>query len=129
MQRIIEILVGIPSLVVAILAMIVFRPGIITITIAIGITGWTSMARIMRGRVLQLKDQEFTLASRSLGAEGSGWCRKHLIPNSLGPDHNHADVHDPAAIFAEAFLSFIGLGHTGAGGLSRVPDQRRRPAR
>ena len=59
MQRVIEILIGIPYLVVAILAMVVFQPGIITISIAIGITGWTFMARIVRGRMLQLKDQEF----------------------------------------------------------------------
>jgi len=70
LQRGIEILNGIPYLVIAILAMIVFQPGILTITIALGITGWTFMARIVRGRMIQLKDQEFTLASRSLGAGG-----------------------------------------------------------
>jgi oligopeptide transport system permease protein len=72
MQRIIEILVGIPGLVVAILAMTVFSPGIVTITIAIGITGWVYMARIVRGRMMQLKNQEFVLASRSLGRVGRG---------------------------------------------------------
>jgi hypothetical protein len=59
MVRIVEILNGIPSLVVAILAMTVFRPGIITITIALGITGWTYMALLVRSRMLQLKEQEF----------------------------------------------------------------------
>ena len=110
MQRIIEILVGIPSLVIAILAMTVFRPGIITISIALGITGWVYMARIVRGRMLQLKNQEFTLASRSLGASGSRLVWKHLIPNSLGPIIINLMFTIPAAIFAEAFLSFIGLG-------------------
>ena len=110
MQRVIEILVGIPSLVIAILAMIVFRPGIITISIALGITGWVYMARIVRGRMLQLKNQEFTLASRSLGASGSRLVWKHLIPNSLGPIIVNLMFTIPAAIFAEAFLSFIGLG-------------------
>ncbi len=110
MQRIIEILVGIPSLVIAILAMVVFRPGIITISIALGITGWVYMARIVRGRMLQLKNQEFTLASRSLGASGSRLVWKHLIPNSLGPIIINLMFTIPAAIFAEAFLSFIGLG-------------------
>ena len=72
MQRGIEILNGIPYLVVAILAMLVLSPGIITITIAIGIASWTPMARIVRGRMLQLKEQEFALASRSLGRAGRG---------------------------------------------------------
>jgi oligopeptide transport system permease protein len=110
MQRVIEILNGIPYLVVAILAMVVFNPGIITISIAIGITGWTYMARIVRGRMLQLKEQEFALASRSLGASGSRLVRKHLLPNSLGPIIVNLMFTIPAAIFAEAFLSFIGLG-------------------
>jgi oligopeptide transport system permease protein len=110
MQRVIEILNGIPYLVIAILAMVVFDPGIITISIALGITGWTFMARIVRGRMLQLKEQEFALASRSLGASGFRLVRKHLLPNSLGPIIVNLMFTIPAAIFAEAFLSFIGLG-------------------
>ena len=110
MQRGIEILNGIPYLIVAILAMVVFKPGIITISIALGITGWTFMARIVRGRMLQLKDQEFALASRSLGASGFRLVWKHLIPNSLGLIIINLMFTIPTAIFAEAFLSFIGLG-------------------
>jgi oligopeptide transport system permease protein len=110
MQRVIEILNGIPYLVVAILAMVVFEPGILTITIALGLTGWTYMARITRGRMMQLKQQEFALASRSLGASGSRLVRKHLLPNSLGPIIVNLMFTIPSAIFAEAFLSFIGLG-------------------
>src|SRR5215208_3543838 len=110
MPRGIEILHGIPHLIVAILAMIVFDPGIITISIAIGLTGWTFMARIVRGRMLQLKDQEFALASRALGASGFRLVWKHLIPNSLGLIVINLMFTIPAAIFAEAFLSFIGLG-------------------
>jgi oligopeptide transport system permease protein len=110
MQRGIEILNGVPYLVVAILAMLVLSPGIITITIAIGMTSWTYMARIVRGRMLQLKDQEFTLASRSLGAGRWRLLTKHLLPNSLGPMIVNLMFTIPLAIFAEAFLSFIGLG-------------------
>ena len=110
MQRIIEILNGIPTLVVAILAMTIFQPGIITITIALGITGWTYMALLVRSRMLQLKEQEFALASRSLGASGSRLVWKHLLPNSLGPIIVSLTFTIPDAIFAEAFLSFIGLG-------------------
>jgi oligopeptide transport system permease protein len=110
LQRGIEILNGIPSLVVAILAMVVFNPGILTISIAIGLTGWTFMARLVRGRMIQLKDQEFALASRSLGASGFRLVWKHLIPNSLGLIVINLMFTIPSAIFAEAFLSFIGLG-------------------
>ena len=110
LQRVIEVLNGIPYLVIAILAMVVFNPGILTISIALGITGWTFMARIVRGRMLQLKDQEFALASRSLGASGSRLVRRHLLPNSLGPIIVNLMFTIPSAIFAEAFLSFIGLG-------------------
>jgi oligopeptide transport system permease protein len=110
MQRVLEVLVGIPGLVVAILAMVVFDPGILTITIAIGLTGWVYMARIVRGRMLQLKEQEFALASRSLGAGRYRLITKHLIPNSLGPIIVNMMFTIPSAIFAEAFLSFIGLG-------------------
>src|ERR687897_2627659 len=85
MQRGIEVLNGVPYLVVAILAMLVLSPGIITITVAIGIASWTTMARIVRGRMLQLKEQEFALAARTLGASRTRLLTKHLIPNSLGP--------------------------------------------
>src|SRR5215217_5024563 len=110
MQRVIEVLNGIPYLVVAILMMVIFQPGILTITIALGITGWTYMARIVRGRMLQLKEQEFALASRSLGANRARLLTKHLIPNSLGPMVVNLMFTIPLAIFSEAFLSFIGLG-------------------
>jgi oligopeptide transport system permease protein len=110
MQRGIEVLNGIPYLVVAILAMLVLSPGIITITVAIGIASWTPMARIVRGRMLQLKEQEFALAARSLGASRRRLLIKHLIPNSLGPIIVNLMFTIPLAIFAEAFLSFIGLG-------------------
>jgi oligopeptide transport system permease protein len=110
MQRGVEVLNGIPYLVVAILALLIFDPGILTLVIAIGITSWTSMARIVRGRMLQLKEQEFALASRSLGASRYRLLTKHLIPNSLGPIIVNLMFTIPLAIFAEAFLSFIGLG-------------------
>ena len=110
MQRIIEILNGIPNLVIAILVMLVLDPGIVTISVAIGIAGWTSMARIIRGRVMQLRDQEFTLAARSLGAGRRRILSKHLLPNSLGLIIITLMLTIPSAIFYEAVLSFIGLG-------------------
>jgi oligopeptide transport system permease protein len=110
MQRGVEILNGIPYLIVVILAMLVFPPGIITITIALVLVGWTNMSRIVRSRILQLKEQEFTLASRSLGAGRLRLVTKHLLPNSFGPILINLMFTIPYAIFAEAFLSFIGLG-------------------
>ncbi|MFC7321214.1 oligopeptide ABC transporter permease [Halobacillus campisalis] len=110
MQRIIEILVGIPNLVVVILMILILEPGIISITIALTITGWISMARIVRGQILKLKNQEFVLASRTLGAPDGRILRKHLIPNVLSLIIINTMFTIPTAIFFEAFLSFIGLG-------------------
>ncbi|WP_213422785.1 oligopeptide ABC transporter permease [Bhargavaea massiliensis] len=110
MQRIIEVLMGIPSLIVIILLILVLQPGIISITLAMVITGWVNMARIVRGQVLKLKSQEFVLASRTLGASDGRLMGGHLIPNTLGPIIITTMFTIPNAIFTEAFLSFIGLG-------------------
>ena len=112
MQRIIEILVGIPNLVVLILMMLVFEPGILTITVALAITGWTSTARLIRGQVLRLKEQEFFLAARTLGADVRRLILRHVIPNVLYIVIITLMFTVPSAIFFEAFLSFIGLGIT-----------------
>ena len=110
MQRVIEVLYSIPYLIIAILALLLLDPGILTVAIAIGVTSWTYMARLVRGRVIQLKGQEFALASRSLGASRFRLLSRHLLPNSLGPIIINLMFTIPLAIFAEAFLSFIGLG-------------------
>ncbi len=110
MQRIVEILVGIPILVVAVLTMLILEPGILSLTIAIGLTGWTSSARLIRGQVLRLKEQEFFLASRSLGAGTVRLIAKHLIPNVFYIVIITLMYTVPTAVFFEAFLSFIGLG-------------------
>jgi oligopeptide transport system permease protein len=110
MQRIVEILVGIPILVIAVLTMLVLKPGILSLTIAIGLTGWTSSARLIRGQVLRLKEQEFFLASRSLGAGTFRLITKHLIPNVFYIVIITLMYTVPTAVFFEAILSFIGLG-------------------
>jgi oligopeptide transport system permease protein len=110
MQRIIEILVGIPNLIVIILFILILEPGIISITLAMVITGWVTMARIVRGQILKLKNMEYVLASRTLGATNSRLIFKHLIPNVIGPIIITTMFTIPYAIFTEAFLSFIGLG-------------------
>lgn len=110
MMRIADILFAIPYLLVVILLMVVLEPGVGTIIIALTITGWIGMARIVRGQMLQLKNQEFVLAARSLGADSNRLIFKHLIPNALGPIIVTLSLTVPSAIFAESFLSFIGLG-------------------
>jgi oligopeptide transport system permease protein len=110
MQRIVEVLVGIPNLILIIFFILVLDPGILSITLAMVITGWVGMSRIVRGQVLKLKEQEFVLASKTLGSSDSRLIFKHLIPNTLGPIIITVMFSVPGAIFFEAFLSFIGLG-------------------
>ncbi|GAA5416639.1 hypothetical protein Pryu01_01677 [Paraliobacillus ryukyuensis] len=110
MQRIIEIITGIPNLVVLILMIIIMGSGIVSISLALAITGWTGMARIVRGEVLKLKNQEFVLASRTLGAPNGRIISRHLIPNVASLIIINTMFTIPSAIFFEAFLSFIGLG-------------------
>lgn len=110
MMRIADILSGVPYLLVVILLMVIMPPGLWTLIIAMTITGWIGMARIVRGEVLKLKAEEFVLASKSLGANTFRVMSKHLIPNALGAILVTLTLTIPNAIFTEAFLSFLGLG-------------------
>lgn len=110
MQRILEIISGIPNLIVVILMLLILKPGVISITIAMVITGWISMARVVRGQVLKLKQQEYILASRTLGGKSSRLLLRHLLPNLSGVIIVNTMFTIPNAIFFEAFLSFIGIG-------------------
>jgi oligopeptide transport system permease protein len=110
MMRIADILYAVPYLLVVILLMVVMSPGVGTIIVALTITGWIGMARIVRGQIMQLKAQEFVLAARALGADSKRIIFKHLIPNALGPIIVTLSLTVPTAIFTEAFLSFLGLG-------------------
>lgn len=110
MQRITEVLVGIPLMIVVILMILVLSPGIISITVALTITGWVGMARVVRAQVLKLKEQEFVLASKTLGNSNGKIISKHLLPNLAGVIIINTMFTIPNAIFFEAFLSFIGLG-------------------
>ncbi len=110
MMRIIEILYGLPYLLVVILLLVVLGPSLGTIILALTVTGWVGMARIVRGQVMQVKNYEFVLASQSFGAKTWRIIRKNLLPNSMGPIIVQMTLTVPSAIFAEAFLSFIGLG-------------------
>jgi len=110
MQRIIDIIFSIPDLLYVILLMVTFGPGLRNIFIVLGLINWVPMARIVRGQILTLREQEFVLAARTLGANTLRILIKHLLPNSIGQIIIVAALQIPAAIFMEAFLSFIGLG-------------------
>jgi len=110
MNKTAEILYAIPNLLIAILLVVVFEPSLWSIIIALSITGWISMAWIVRGQIIQLKNQEYVLASRSLGAGMWRIMFRHLIPNAMGPIIVTLTLTIPSAIFAEAFLSYLGLG-------------------
>ena len=81
-----------------------------TIVLALGISSWLSMARIVRAETLQLKSTEFVLAARTLGASSSRILFRHLLPNALSQIIVTATLLIPSAIFTESFLSYIGIG-------------------
>jgi oligopeptide transport system permease protein len=110
MNKASEILYAIPYLLVVILLLVVMEPSMWTIILALAVTGWINMSWIVRGQILQLKNQEYVLAARSMGAGGGRILFRHLIPNTLGPIIVTITLTVPSAIFAEAFLSFLGLG-------------------
>lgn len=110
MMRVIDVLDSIPMTLYVILIMVVVGPGITSIILALGLTFWVKMARIVRGQVLTLKQQEFVKAAIVTGADTKRIIIKHLIPNMMGPIMVNIAMQIPSAIFNEAFLSFVGLG-------------------
>ena len=112
MMRICDILNSVPELLIIILLLVVLQQGLVPMIIALSLTGWIRMARIVRAEVMSLKAQEYVLASRTLGASASHLIRRHLIPNAMGSIIVTMTLQIPAAIFNEAFLSYIGLGVT-----------------
>jgi oligopeptide transport system permease protein len=114
MMRIVDILYGIPTLIIVILLTVLFKDKgvspLVNVFIAIGLTYWLPMARIVRGEILSLKEREFALAAKTIGAPNNRILFKHLIPNAMGPIIVTVTLEVPSAIFTEAFLSYIGLG-------------------
>ncbi len=110
MQRILEVANGIPRLVIVTLLLLVLQPGMLTIIFALMLTEWVGMSRIARAEMLKLKEQEFVLASRTLGAGSFFIIFREILPNIIGPIITQVMFSIPTAIFTEAFLSFVGLG-------------------
>jgi len=130
MMRFVEILYSVPDILIVILLSVILKgpltelfesggvlsglagigPGLISIFITFALLYWVGMARMVRGQVMQIKEQEFVTAARALGASSRRIIFRHLIPNSIGPIIVTATFQIPSAIFVESFLSFIGLG-------------------
>lgn len=110
MQRIAEILNGIPTLVIVILLGLVLPAGISSVIFTLMITGWINMERVTRAQVLKVKEQEYVLAARTLGAKDFFIIFKEILPNIFGQIIIESMFSIPNAIFLEAYLSFVGLG-------------------
>lgn len=110
MMRIADMLYSLPHLLIVILLTVIMRQGVMTIIIAMTLTGWINMARITRAQVLSLKEEDYITACTLLGASKKRILLKHLIPNCFGPIITTMTLTIPHAIFTEAFLSFLGLG-------------------
>ena len=110
MMRIVDAIHSIPLMIYVILLMVVIGPGLKSIFLTLGISYWASMARIVRAETIRIKNEEFVLAARVLGASPRRILLRHLIPNAMGPILVTLTFSIPQAIFVEAFLSFIGLG-------------------
>jgi ABC-type dipeptide/oligopeptide/nickel transport system permease subunit len=83
---------------------------ILLLFFALGLVSWLTMARVVRGQVLSLKNQEFVLAARATGVSSFGIIFRHLVPNTLGPVIVYATLTVPSVMLTEAFLSYLGLG-------------------
>ncbi len=132
MQRIVELIYSIPEVLVILLLSATLKPGLdefqnsgngplqslvtllgsnlISMFIAFGMLYWVTMSRIIRGQILQLKQQEYVTAARALGAKGGRIIKRHLLPNCIGQIVTTTFLQIPSAIFLESFLSFLGVG-------------------
>jgi oligopeptide transport system permease protein len=110
MMRLVDILYALPFMIFIVLLTVVFGRNMLLLFLAIGAVEWLTMARIMRGQVQSLRQQEFVEAAISLGLSPSALIRRHLVPNALGPIIVYTTLTIPNVMLLEAFLSFLGLG-------------------
>lgn len=109
-MRFVDVVISFPRLVLLITIVAVFEPGILVIVVVLGLTLWPSTARLVRGEVLSLREQEFIVAARALGLPRRHVLARHVIPNALGPVIVAATLGMGNTIVLEAGLSFLGLG-------------------
>tara|TARA_Y100000746_G_scaffold42815_2_gene32250 strand:- start:1042 stop:1890 length:849 start_codon:yes stop_codon:yes gene_type:complete len=110
MMRIVDVLYGLPFIIFIILLMVIFGRNLWLLFGAIGAVEWLTMARIVRGQVIGLKNQEFVMAAKAMGVSNLAMFRRHLLPNILGPIAVYATLTIPQVMLLEGFLSFLGLG-------------------
>ena len=110
MMIIVDVLYGLPFIIFIILLMVIFGRNLWLLFGAIGAVEWLTMARIVRGQVMGLKNQEFVMAAKAMGVSNFSMFRKHLLPNILGPIAVYATLTIPQVMLLEGFLSFLGLG-------------------
>jgi oligopeptide transport system permease protein len=110
MMRIVDVLYSLPYIFFVILLMVTFGSNFILLFIAIGAVEWLTMARIVRGQTLSLKQKEFIEAARAAGLTRFAIISRHIVPNLLGPVVVYVTLTIPGVILAESFLSFLGLG-------------------
>lgn len=110
MMRFVDILYSLPYIFLVIILMVIFNRDIFLLFVAIGAVVWLTMARIVRGQTLSIKQKEFVEAARAAGVGKFAIIRRHIIPNVFGPVMVYVTLTIPAVIIAESFLSFLGLG-------------------
>ena len=110
MMRTVDILYALPYMFLVIILVTMLGKSLLLVFLALGAVGWLLTARIVRGQVMSLKQQDFVLAARSLGTPGRAIVFRHLIPNTLGPVIVTFTLTVPSMILQESFLSFLGLG-------------------
>jgi len=110
MMRVVDVLYSLPFIFFVIILMVVFNRNFLLLFVAIGAVEWLTMARIVRGQTLSIKQKEFIEAARASGAGTFDIIRRHIIPNVMGPVIVYVTLTIPAVILAESFLSFLGLG-------------------
>ena len=110
MMRVVDVLYSLPFIFFVIILMVVFDRNFILLFVAIGAVEWLTMARIVRGQTLSIKQKEFIEAARAAGVGPSGIITRHVIPNVVGPVVVYVTLTVPTVILMESFLSFLGLG-------------------
>ena len=111
LMRFVDVLYGMPTMLIVIIVMAFVRSrSPFWVFLVLGLFGWLTMARIVRGQILTVKELSFVEAARGLGVTSGPIIWRHMIPNILGPVIVYSTLSVPAAMLAEAFLSFLGLG-------------------
>ncbi len=110
LMRFLDVMSAFPNLLLAILMMTILGSGLVNVFIAMSVTSWIGIARLIRGQILSLREQDYIMASRAIGAKNSRIILQHLIPNALVPVIVALTLGVPSAIMGEAGLSFLGIG-------------------